>query len=231
MAEPALTFEQVHARGLVKVYGATRALLGVDVELRAGTTTVIVGPNGSGKSTLLGILAQLIRPTRGTVAYGEHSAEELRGEALRQEIGVLAHAAMIYPDLSGLANLHLYAALHDVPNASERVRELTARFEIGRWGERRARSYSRGQLQRIALSRAVVHEPKLLLLDEPSTGLDKRALARLVETVDHERSRGAIIGVITHDEAFAEAIADRRIELRRGRVADQAKPQPKAATT
>jgi len=210
-----LDFTTVEARGLVKVFGPTRALVGVDVRFDAGLVTVVEGPNGSGKSTLLNILAQLVRPTRGEVRYGEHSRG---GSELRAQIGVLAHAAMIYPDLTGLENLCLYAKLQGVADPEARVRSLLERFEIGRFRDRPARTYSRGQLQRIALARAVIHAPRLLLLDEPSTGLDARGVERLVRAVEEERARGAIVALITHDSALADRLGERRIRLDRGRV-------------
>ena len=208
-------FDRVEAKGLVKVFGATRALIGVDARFDAGAVTVIEGPNGSGKSTLLNILAQLVRPTRGSVRYGDAG---LKGSALRACIGVLAHAPMIYPDLSARENLRLFAKLHDVePEA--RLAQLVERFEIGRWGDRPARTYSRGQLQRLSLSRALLHTPRLLLLDEPSTGLDVRGVERLESAVHEERERGAIVVLVTHDAALAKRLADTTVSLRRGRVA------------
>jgi heme exporter protein A len=213
-----LQFDIVEARGLVKVYGPTRALVGVDARFEAGVVTVVEGPNGSGKSTLLGILAQLVRPTRGEVRYGDRTRG---GVELRGSIGVLAHAAMIYPDLSGLENLTLYARLHEVPDARARIEALLERFEIGRFRDRPARTYSRGQLQRIALARALLHEPTLLLLDEPSTGLDVRGVERLVRAVEEERKRGAIVVLVTHDTSLADCLAQRRIRLERGRVAER----------
>lgn len=212
-----LDFDRVEVKGLVKVYGATRALVGVDARFDAGRVTVIEGPNGSGKSTLLNVLAQLVRPTRGEVRYG---TGELSGAALRAQIGVLAHAAMIYPDLDTHENLRLYARLYDVPDASARLAALVERFEIGRWGERPARTYSRGQLQRLALARALIHAPRLLLLDEPSTGLDVRSVDRLEAAVEAERARGAIVVLITHDAGLAARLSEHRVVLSRGRVVD-----------
>ncbi|HJL18953.1 MAG TPA: heme ABC exporter ATP-binding protein CcmA [Sandaracinaceae bacterium LLY-WYZ-13_1] len=211
----AIDFDRVEVKGLVKVYGATRALVGVDAAFDAGTVTVIEGPNGSGKTTLLDILGQLVRPTRGTVRYGDH---EGKSRALRAQIGILAHAAMIYPDLSARENLHLFARLHRLDDPDARIGALVDRFEIGRWGERPARTYSRGQLQRLALARALMHAPRLLLLDEPSTGLDVRAVERLERAVEAERERGAIVVLITHDSALADRLAERRVRLRRGKV-------------
>ena len=210
-----MEFDRVEVSRLVKVYGATRALVGVDATFGERAVTVVEGPNGSGKSTLLNILGQLVRPTRGEVRYGDGRA---RGGELRAAIGILAHAAMIYPDLSAKENLALYARLYELWDPTEALNASVERFEIGRWGERAARTYSRGQLQRLALARALLHAPKLLLLDEPSTGLDLRGVERLVRTVEEERERGAIVVLITHDPKLADRLADARVGLERGRV-------------
>lgn len=213
-----IEFDRVEARGLVKIFGATRALSGVDITLEAGQITVIEGPNGAGKSTLLDILSLLSRPTRGTLHFGKLDAFKER-ERLRGSLGVLAHAAMLYPDLSGRENLALFASMYGV--SAKRVDVLGDRFEATTFWDRPTRTYSRGQLQRLSLARALLHEPTLLLLDEPSTGLDVRANQQLVDAVKAERVRGAIIAVITHDGWLADAVADRRIQLTRGRLSEE----------
>ncbi len=213
-----IAFDRVEAKGLVKIFGATRALSGVDITLEAGQITVIEGPNGAGKSTLLDILSLLSRPTRGTLHFGKRDAFKHRQE-LRGSLGVLAHAAMLYPDLSGRENLALFAAMYSV--APQRVDVLGERFEATTFWQRPTRTYSRGQLQRLSLARALLHEPTLLLLDEPSTGLDVRANQQLVEAVKAERTRGAIVAVITHDGWLADALADRRVQLTRGRLLEE----------
>jgi heme exporter protein A len=213
-----LDFSTVTGRGLVKAYGPTRALAGVDLTLSPGRVTVLEGPNGSGKSTLLGLLALLVRPTRGTIHYGAHEAQDASA-GLRSRIGVLAHAAMIYPDLSGRESLQLFAALHGLTDVDARLARLLERFEIGAFVDRPARTYSRGQLQRVALARALLHSPRLLLLDEPSTGLDVTSVERLARAVEEEREAGTIIVLVTHDEPLAERLADERVRLVRGRIA------------
>jgi heme exporter protein A len=212
-------FERVETRGLTKVYGPTRALSGIDATFTAGTVTSVEGPNGSGKSTLLSLLALIAKPTRGTIRFGERDATRQPG--LRRHIGVLAHAAMVYPDLNAYENLALFASLHDLPVSKTLDRERE-RFGLGAWANRPARTYSRGQLQRVALARALLHEPALLLLDEPSTGLDANSNERLVEAVKRERERGAIVVLVTHDQGLADRLADRRLKLSQGRVAAEA---------
>ena len=216
-ARVVLAFDRVDGLGLVKVYGATRALSGVDVSFSAGSITCIEGPNGSGKSTLLSLLGLLARPTRGKITFGAHDAA--RTPSLRASIGVLAHAAMVYPDLTAHESLALSAELYGLSNVGPRIDTLVERFGLGPWAGRPARTYSRGQLQRLSLARALLHEPKLLLLDEPSTGLDASSVERLVTAVQAERERGAIVVLVTHDHALAEKLADRRIELAQGRLA------------
>jgi len=224
-------FDRVEVRGLVKVYGPTRALAGASGRFLAGETTVLEGPNGSGKSTLLAILAQLARPTRGEVRYGDQvaSAGGAGGQTLRRHVGLLGHAALAYPDLTPAENLRLFARLHRIRDPDPAVAAAIERFDLAGFADRPTRTLSRGQLQRTALARALVHAPRLLLLDEPSTGLDPRSTDRLVAEVDRERSRGAIVVVVTHDPALAERVATRRLRMDRGRLVDGSQPAPRTA--
>ena len=222
----------MEGRGLVKLFGPTRALGGIDVLFTAHTVTCIEGPNGSGKSTLLSLLGLLTRPTRGALHFGAPvqadtaRSGQLRNRAhdmaLRARIGVLAHAPMVYPDLSAHENLSLYAELHGLPAQGTHLQAVVERFGLGAWASRPSRTYSRGQVQRLSLARALLHEPRLLLLDEPSTGLDASSVEQLVTAVQAERARGAIVVLVTHDRALSERIADRRIELRQGRLVENA---------
>lgn len=213
----------VRAEKLTKLYGTTRALLDFDGVFAPGEVTVVEGPNGSGKSTLLSLLAQTARPTSGQIHYGPALAS---ATALRAAVGMVAHDAMLYPDLTGLENLELYARLYAVASPRERVEELRARFGVGAFGERPVRTYSRGQQQRVALCRALLHAPTILLLDEPTTGLDVDSVEHLADAVVAERARGVIAILVTHDHAFAERVADARIVLRAGR-----RVTPEASTT
>ena len=208
--------DRVEVRGLVKTFGATRALGGVDLICAAGSVTVVEGPNGSGKSTLLTLIAQLGQPTRGSIRYGARSAQAW-GSALRQEVGLVAHASMLCPDLTVRENLDLFADLYGAPRV--RVQIVIERFALGGFADRPVRTLSRGQAQRTSLARAVVHGPSLLLLDEPSTGLDADSVSRLVTLITEERGRGVIVIAVTHDSLLAEKVADQRLRLERGRVA------------
>jgi heme exporter protein A len=195
---------------------AVRALRGVDARFVAGQISVVLGANGSGKSTLLAIVGTLARPTSGGVSHGALGKTR---EAVRRHLGWVGHDALCYADLTGRENIELAARLSGTPvdAAFEVARE---RFSLGAFVERPFRTYSRGQRQRVALARALVHEPTLLLLDEPTTGLDKGGVGILEGVLRAEARRGAIVIVVTHDEAFAGAIADEKLVLERGEVKD-----------
>jgi ABC-type multidrug transport system ATPase subunit len=215
-----LDFDAIAVKDLVKLYGPTRALSSVSLELHKGAVTAVEGPNGSGKSTLLNVLALLTRPSRGELRFGAHDPRKHAG--LRARIGLVAHPAMVYPDLTGHENLALTARLYALVEPLAALRALEARFELGAFMQRPARSYSRGQLQRLSLARALLPAPRLLLLDEPSTGLDQKSVERLCDAVREERARGAIVVLVTHDRELAAALADRRVQLERGRLVEVA---------
>lgn len=206
--------QRVIARRVMKMYGSTAALRGVDAEFRAGAITLIEGANGSGKSTLLGIIGTVIKPTSGTVRY-EPLGDDVG--AVRATIGWLSHETLAYPDLTGRRNIELAARVHGL-SAGEAWERARARFELGPFAERPLRTCSRGQRQRVALARALVHEPSLVLLDEPTTGLDRAGVERLLVVIDEEVKRGAVVVVVSHEpEVFAGRISA-RVVLERGRV-------------
>ena len=203
----------VELQGVTKSYGPVRALLGVSWRFSQGRITVIQGPNGSGKSTLLAIVGTLTRPTSGKVDHGELGAHR---EQVRRTLGWLGHESLCYPDLTGRENIALAAQLVGL-EAKTAVAKAAERFDLGAFLGRPVRSYSRGQRQRIALARALLHSPRLLLLDEPTTGLDRQSTDRLIDVLRDEAGRGAIVVVVTHDAPFAQSIADDTLALDRGR--------------
>lgn len=204
----------VELRGVSKTFGAIRALVGVNVVFEAGRVTSIEGANGSGKSTLLGIIGTLARPTSGQVSHGDLG--RTRAD-VRKTLGWLGHDSLCYADLSGRENIELAARLYG-EDPDHAYRRASARFDLTAFAERPLRTYSRGQRQRVALARALVHGPQLLLLDEPTTGLDAKSMASLAEVVREEARGGSVVVVVTHDRAFSDAIAGARVELERGRV-------------
>jgi ABC-type multidrug transport system ATPase subunit len=206
----------VELKGVTKTYGPVRALVGVNAKFESGRVSMVLGPNGSGKSTLLAIVGTLARPTSGKVSHG--SLGKTR-EAVRAVLGWVGHESLCYSELTGRENIELAARLHglDADGAFEAAR---SRFKLEAFAERPFRTYSRGQRQRVALARALVHSPKLLLLDEPTTGLDAAGVETLRGIVREEASRGAAVVVVTHDEPFVRAAGDLRLVLEKGRVAE-----------
>ena len=192
----------IRARGLERRYGVKRVLGGLDVDVGRGDFVVVTGPNGSGKTTLLRVLAGLTAPTAG----------ELVVSAERRELGYLAHEPLVYRELSALENLDLYGRLYRVPERRERIGMLLERF--GLWDARNERvaAYSRGMQQRLALCRVFLHEPSLLLLDEPFSGLDDDGAA-LLERELAERRDGSTFLVATHDPERLESLSSARLRL------------------
>jgi heme exporter protein A len=227
-----VAIDRVTARKVAKRYGHERALAGVDLELGRGSLCALLGPNGAGKSTLLGILSTLIRPTAGKVGYHDGADEREPGSDLRREIGVLAHASLCYGELDAVENLRFFGGLYDVDGLDARIEELLVQVGLDAAARvRQARTYSRGMLQRLALARALLARPSLLLLDEPFTGLDRTGAAALAAALARAKETGAILFVVTHDlEAIAD-ITDHVVVLRRGRLAHEDRRPDARGTT
>ncbi|HEX4804433.1 MAG TPA: ABC transporter ATP-binding protein [Conexibacter sp.] len=204
----------IELRGVGRRYGERWALDDVSVSVAAGATLVVFGPNGAGKSTLLRVLATLLRPHAGeAVVLGEPLPA--REWAVRGRVGLLAHEALLYRDLSARENLRFHARLHRVGEA--RVEELLERLRLTGRADDPVRTLSKGLLQRVAVCRAVLHDPPLLLLDEPRANLDPAA-AELIEPLIG-RASGRTRVVTSHDPAGGLAEADHALGLRDGRVA------------
>jgi heme exporter protein A len=212
--------DTIELSGVSKRYGRHRALAGVDISLSRGLCALL-GPNGAGKSTMLGIVSTLVRPTAGKVVYRAEGGDEPAGAELRRHIGVLAHEPLVYGQLSAEENLQFWAKLYGI-DGDARASELLDRVGLDGNARRRAAStYSRGMLQRLALARALLHDPSVLLLDEPFTGLDRKGTAALQETLAAARDDGRLLLVVTHDlEAIAEH-TDHVVVLRRGKLAHE----------
>jgi heme exporter protein A len=192
----------IRANGLGRDFGAKRVLRGLDFEVPPGGFLLVTGPNGSGKSTLLALCAGLLAPTAG----------ELRVEAERNEVGYLAHEPLVYRELTALENLDLYGQLYRVAERRERIGMLLERF--GLWDARhdRVSSFSRGMAQRLALCRAFLHDPQLLLLDEPYAGLDDAGAGLLDEEIA-ALARERTLVVATHEPARVERLATGELTL------------------
>jgi heme exporter protein A len=192
----------IRACGLQKRYGDKRVLRGVEFELAHDGFLLVTGPNGSGKTTLLRLCAGLAAPSAGELDVDVH----------RGRIGYLAHEPLVYSELSALENLDLYGRLYRVPERRERSGMLLERF--GLWDARNERvsAYSRGMLQRLAICRVLLHEPGLLVLDEPYSALDDEGAALLDRELEERRPRAAFV-VATHDPERIERFASARLAL------------------
>jgi ABC-type multidrug transport system ATPase subunit len=192
----------IRARRVEKRYGDKRVLRGVTFDVDERAFLVVTGPNGSGKTTLLRLCAGLAVPSRGDLAVA----------VARGEIGFLAHDPLVYAELTAVENLELYGRLYRVRERRERIGMLLERF--GLWDARhdRAGSYSRGMLQRLALCRALLHEPRLLVLDEPFSALDAEGAALLDRELAERRESAAFV-VSTHDPQRLDAFASARLDL------------------
>ena len=192
----------IRAHALEKRYGRRRALRPLDFELERGGFLVVTGANGSGKTTLLRLVAGLAAPTRG----------ELDVAADRSGLGYLGHESLLYRDLTALENLDLYGRLYRVPERRERAGMLLERFGLWEVRADRVASYSRGMVQRLALCRALLHDPELLVLDEPFTALDAEG-AELLDRWLRELAGSATVLLTTHDPARVETLATARLAL------------------
>jgi heme exporter protein A len=204
----------IQVAGLARHYGEREALSGVSLSLREGQTLVVFGPNGAGKTTLLRVLATLLRPHAGDVRVLGSSIPEQSWQ-VRGRIGLLGHETLLYRELSARENLRFHARLHDV--AAERVEELLARVRLERRGDEPLRALSRGMVQRAAVARAVLHDPELLLLDEPRSNLDPAAVELVDPLIGAASGRTRVI--CSHDPTGGLAEADVVLGLRDGRAA------------
>jgi ABC-type multidrug transport system ATPase subunit len=192
----------IRARAVEKRYGRKRALRPVDLDLARGEALVVTGPNGSGKTTLLRLCAGLAVPTRG----------ELAVEAERAQVGYLGHEPLVYRDLTAIENLDLYGRLYRVPERRERIGMLLERFGLWEARSERVASYSRGMTQRLALCRVLLHEPGLVILDEPYTALDADGAALLDRELTALREDRTLL-ISTHDPARIEPLATTSLAL------------------
>ena len=186
------------------------------MELGWGRCLVVFGPNGAGKTTLLRVLATLVRPEAGTVRVAGYDRRQ--ASQLRSAVGFLSHQSLLYDELTPCENLRFYARLYAMPNVERRVSEALSQVEIGSWAERRVRTLSNGMQKRVSLARALLHRPKVLLLDEPETGLDQPGLRVLDRVLRDALENRASVIMTTHSMERGLAMADQVAVLVEGRI-------------
>lgn len=206
------------ARGVGKRLGYRRVLRNIDLTLAPGGITAVFGPNGAGKSTLLQVLATLTSPSEGSVTWKGVTLDKSARE-YRRELGVVAHATYLYRHLSAAENLRFYGRLYGVTGLEERITEVLDQVDLAGAAREPVMSFSRGMKQRLAIARAVLHRPRVLLLDEPFTGLDRQGQALFKGLLDDFRAGGGACLMISHDFSEAVGLADEYVILSRGSVA------------
>ena len=211
---------RLRGRNVAKRFGRVAALRGLDFEIEPGEAISILGANGAGKSTLLRILAGLSRPSDGVFEALPEGADShpLSRERLRGEVGYLGHASLLYGELSAAENLLFAGRLAGRRPPPERIATLLAEVGLAEVATRSAGSFSRGMAQRLAIARAIVHEPSVLLLDEPFTGLDEVSAERLSSQLARLREGGRSLVLVTHDPRRAVELSDRALILHRGEI-------------
>ena len=212
----------VQISDLWKYYGDYPALKSIGLSIHAGSCLSLLGRNGAGKTTLLRILAGLLRPQRGDLRVFGHDP---RDGATRARIGILGHGIGVYEELSAFENLKLFANLYGIPNAAESAKDWLKRTYLDNVSDSLVREFSRGMRQRLAVARAFIHGPDLLLLDEPFTSLDDRAIALLQSLLQGALNRGATIVMSTHQLREAMELSTDVALLNRGKLVFQG-PRP-----
>jgi heme exporter protein A len=212
----------IQVLGLWKTFGSLAALRDVNLNVGPGERLAIVGPNGSGKSTLVKVVATLLRPSAGTVRVAGLDVQRQALE-VRRLVGVVCHQTFLYGELTALENLEFYGRLYGLPHPTDRARQQLRLVGLEAQADVPGRDLSRGMQQRLALARALLHEPPILLLDEPDTGLDQRWTAFLVDLLAEAAQEGRTVLLTTHDLERTLDMADRLAVLNGGRVVFTAK--------
>jgi heme exporter protein A len=216
-------FDRVSVEDVSRHFGRRRALSHVTFDAGAGRILGLLGPNGAGKSTMLAVLATLLQPSSGAVRYGtpQHDIRgTVDGTVLRSRIGVLGHDLFLYPELTARENLTFFAGVHGVRDPTGAADRALALARLDDRADDPVSSFSRGMRQRVALERALLHAPRLVLLDEPFTGLDDASTAGFVARLESLRDGGAIVILATHDLDLADGLLDAAVFLRDGRTVD-----------
>ncbi|MEW6716994.1 MAG: heme ABC exporter ATP-binding protein CcmA [Chloroflexota bacterium] len=198
----------IRVRKLVKRFGPRTVLSGLNLEAETGEFVALLGPNGAGKTTFLRILASLSPPTMGEVCVAGYNLPE-QASAVRSRLGIVSHQQLLYGDLTAEENLRFYARMYGVREASQRIAEVLSLVGLTTRRRDLVRTYSRGMQQRLAIARAILHDPEVMLLDEPHTGLDQDACVMLDDVLGEVAGRGRTVMMTSHDLTRAADIATR----------------------
>jgi heme exporter protein A len=209
----------IEARAIRRSFGAIPAVDGVDLTVRPGEFLTIFGPNGAGKTTLLRLLCGLLRPTKGEIRLMGLSPARNEKE-VKARIGLIAHASFLYGGLTARENLLFYARLYDLPHAAARVEERLAEVGLASRASDLVRTYSRGMQQRLTIARALLHDPEVVFLDEPYTGLDQQASRMLRALLYSIRGRGRTVMMVTHNLEEGLELSSRVAIMSRGRMVE-----------
>jgi heme exporter protein A len=218
VSQPAPAAESIRTTGLSKRFGALRALTRFDLTVGRGESIALFGPNGAGKTTLIRILTLGLRPSDGSFRI-EGLDPRPDDRAIRARIGLISHQSFLYDDLTAAQNLEFFARLYGVSDPSARAVELLGAFGLRHRARDSVRTFSRGMQQRLSLARALVHDPRLVFLDEPFSGLDPHGAGMLRATLERLRADGRTIFLVTHNLGEGLKLSDRWIILRDGRIA------------
>ena len=212
-------FDRLTIDDVSRHYGRLRALSHVSLTLHTGQLVALLGPNGAGKSTLLGMLATLVRPSVGSIHYGDHSDKEA-ASGLRAQIGFLSHDLQLYAELTARENLEFFAGLYGLDDPSGRATAALERAGLEPRADDVVEGYSRGMRQRLALERSLLHDPRLVLLDEPFTGLDETSARVLADRLRRLKEAQRIVLLATHDLDVVDGLVDRSVMLKQGRMVE-----------
>ena len=211
----------IDVRKLVKRFGLKTVLRGLDFHVEPGEFVALLGPNGAGKTTFLRILASLSRPSLGHVSIAGHKLPDGAAE-VRRALGVVSHLPLLYADLTAEENLRFYGRMYGLPGLDARINEVLDLVGLSHRRHDLVRTFSRGMQQRLAIGRAVLHDPQVILFDEPYTGLDQDASAMLDDVLRSVATLGRTVVMTSHDLARAEDLASRFDVLSRGTIAASA---------
>ncbi len=207
----------IEARGLNKKFGYKTALRNVDIFLKEGDSLALFGPNGAGKSTLIQVLCSLLQPTSGSVRIAGYEARRDR-EALHQIIGLIGHQTFLYPYLTAYENLKFYGSMYGVARLNDRISEVLDLVGMSDYRNDAIQNFSRGMQQRLSIGRAIIHEPMIIFLDEPFTGLDQQGSEDFIKLILQFRGQGKTVIMASHHLHLGLELCDRVAILKSGKI-------------